>query len=197
MQIMVRIVLLISFLNAGAFIVEAQEQDKDSLYLQQLQQYDKLWNNYNQQQEAQKQLEYEITSYQHSRYTLIKQIREAEGKRLSLKNQRDLLQEEATQLQANFKEYELESVRLTQEYWRTQENYGQYQEQLKALSGKQELAVEQMKQKEKMIKELDGKLGLLEEGSHKLEKEAEEIKAQIRLKEEKLKNLSTHKTRGR
>jgi chromosome segregation ATPase len=179
----------------GMFIVEAQEEE--SLYLQQLQKYDKLWSNYNQQQEAKKQIEYDITSYQHSRYTLIKKIRELEGKRLSFKNKRDLLQDETVKLQGHLKEYELESVKLNQEYWRTQENYGQYQEKLTTLSGKQEQAVGQIKKMEKTIKELDGKLSLLEESSHQLEEEAEEIKKQIRLKEEKLKALSTQKTRGR
>ncbi|MFA5260567.1 MAG: hypothetical protein WC450_05000 [Candidatus Omnitrophota bacterium] len=188
-------IFLSIFFNMGMFIVEAQEEE--SLYLQQLQKYDKLWSNYNQQQEAKKQIEYDITSYQHSRYTLIKKIRELEGKRLSFKNKRDLLQDETVKLQGHLKEYELESVKLNQEYWRTQENYGQYQEKLTTLSGKQEQAVGQIKKMEKTIKELDGKLSLLEESSHQLEEEAEEIKKQIRLKEEKLKALSTQKTRGR
>lgn len=190
------LILFISVFSTATFVVEAQEEE-DSLYLQQLQRYDKLWDNYSQQQEAKKQIEYEITSYQHSRYTLIKKLRELEGKRISLKAQRDLLQEETAKLQSHLKEYESESVRLNQEYWQTQENYGQYQEKLMTLSVKQEEAVDQIKKKEKMIKELDGKLSLLEESSRNVEKEADEIKKQIRLKEEKLKELSTHKTRGR
>ncbi|HOY09736.1 MAG TPA: hypothetical protein PLB05_06645 [Candidatus Omnitrophota bacterium] len=189
-------ILFISVFSTATFVVEAQEEE-DSLYLQQLQRYDKLWDNYSQQQEAKKQIEYEITSYQHSRYTLIKKLRELEGKRISLKAQRDLLQDETAKLQSHLKEYESESVRLNQEYWQTQENYGQYQEKLMTLSAKQEESVGQIKKKEKMIKELDGKLSLLEESSRNVEKEADEIKKQIRLKEEKLKELSTHKTRGR
>lgn len=190
------LILFISVFSTATFVVEAQEEE-DSLYLQQLQRYDKLWDNYSQQQEAKKQIEYEITSYQHSRYTLIKKLRELEGKRISLKAQRDLLQDETAKLQSHLKEYESESVRLNQEYWQTQENYGQYQEKLMTLSAKQEESVGQIKKKEKMIKELDGKLSLLEESSRNVEKEADEIKKQIRLKEEKLKELSTHKTRGR
>ena len=179
----------------GVLRVEAQEQD--SLYLQQLQKYDKLWDNYSHQQEAKKQLEYEITNHQHARYTLIKKIRELEGKRISFKNKEEVLQDEIADLQARLKEYELESVRLNQEYWQTQKNYGQYQEKLLALSQKQEQAIAHIKKREMTLKEMSGKLSLLQESTHKLKADADEIRNQIRLKEKKLQDLSTAKPRGR
>ena len=188
------LILFFTFFVPGIGNVGAQEEN--SLYLQQLQQYDKLWGNYNKQQEAKKQLEYEITDYQHARYTLIKKIREIESKRLSFKNKKDLFQDEIAELQDRLKEYELESVRLNQEYWQTQENYGQYQDQLSDISRKQEKAIEQIKSREKKIKELSGKLSFLTENSRKMEEEADEIKKQIRLKEKQLKDLSTSKPRG-